>query len=245
MTFELIPAIDLRGGRCVRLRQGDYTDETVFSDDPVGMAERWQAGGASRLHLVDLDGARTGVPRDLPTIRSILATLHIPCQVGGGVRSTDVVQSLLELGVDRVVIGTRALRDPAWVEELCDRFGASIVVGIDARDGWVATEGWTETSNTPALQLAQRLSELPLAALIYTDIARDGMMQGPNVTAMTAMAQAVSIPVIASGGVTTESDVRELAQSPLAGCIVGRALYEGTLTLAGALRAARDSQADY
>lgn len=237
MSFEVIPAIDLRGGRCVRLRQGDYADETVFGDDPAAMAERWVLAGATRLHLVDLDGARAGEPCNLPAVQAILARIRVPCQLGGGVRHTDTVAALLERGLDRVIVGSRALRDPDWFRTLCGEFPGRIALGIDGRGGRVATDGWTATSGITVLALARSMDALPLAAMIYTDISRDGMLQGANVAAMGELAAAVRTPLIASGGVTSLDDLRALARLPLAGCIVGRALYEGTLTLPDALAA--------
>jgi phosphoribosylformimino-5-aminoimidazole carboxamide ribotide isomerase len=236
--MELWPAIDLRGGRCVRLQQGDYGRETVFGDDPAAMARHWVEQGAQRLHLVDLDGARDGRPANLESVRAILAAVTVPCQVGGGVRDETTVQALLDCGVARVVIGTRALRDPEWLAAASRRFPQRLVLGIDARDGRVAVEGWLETSDLAAVDLAQRFAGLPLAAVVYTDIARDGMLGGPNVAALERMAAVSPAPLIASGGVSSLADIERLAQVPVAGCIVGRALYEGTLSLPAALRVA-------
>jgi phosphoribosylformimino-5-aminoimidazole carboxamide ribotide isomerase len=240
----IFPAIDLRGGQCVRLRQGDYKQETVFGDDPADMARRWVGQGAAYLHLVDLDGAREGQPINGPSVRAVVAAAGVPCQLGGGLRSEAHVAEALSWGVARVILGTRALKEPAWLEELCRRHPGRIVLGIDARDGMVATEGWQNVSRTPALELARQCTAWPLAALVYTDISRDGMLQGPNQKALAEMAAAVPIPVIASGGVTTVDDVRRLAQLGLAGCIIGRALYEGRLDLRSALEAAASSGAE-
>ena len=234
----ILPAIDLRGGQCVRLRQGDYAHETVFGDDPAAMARRWVQEGATYLHLVDLDGAREGRPVNGESIRRIVQAVGVPCELGGGLRSEADIEQALAWGVDRVVIGTRALQDPEGFAALCRRFAGKVVAGIDARDGRVASEGWLAVSTTTAIDLARRLADLPLAALVYTDISRDGMLQGPNFTAMAELAAAVSIPVIASGGVTTLADIRRLAGLGLAGCIVGRALYEGRLHLPDVLREA-------
>lgn len=233
----ILPAIDLRGGQCVRLRQGDYADETVFGD-PVEMACRWVQQGAKALHLVDLDGAREGRPIHGSTVRKMVAAAGVPCQLGGGVRTEADLEEVLSWGIRRVVIGTRALQDPGWLGELCLKFPGRIVLGVDAREGKVATHGWQEVTEQSALELAARCSSWPLAALVYTDISRDGMLDGPSFSALAEMAKAVSIPVIASGGVTTLEDIRQLAKLPLAGCIIGRALYEGRLNLSEVIQAA-------
>jgi phosphoribosylformimino-5-aminoimidazole carboxamide ribotide isomerase len=236
--MEVWPAIDLRGGNCVRLLQGDYNRETVFGHDPAAMARRWVAQGASCLHLVDLDGARDGRSGNRAAIEAIVQAVSVPCELGGGLRDRETIQQMLDLGLTRLVIGTKALKDPAWFREMCQAFPGRLAVGIDARDGRVATDGWLSVSDVPAVQLAREISREPIAAIIYTDIARDGMMNGPNFEAMEQMQQAVDVPVVASGGVTTAEDVRRLAQGGLAGCIIGRTLYEGELTLASALAAA-------
>jgi phosphoribosylformimino-5-aminoimidazole carboxamide ribotide isomerase len=232
----ILPAIDLRGGQCVRLRQGDYAQETVFGSDPAAMAQRWVGQGATYLHLVDLDGAREGRPVNGDSVRRLVAAAGVPCQLGGGLRTEAHIAEALAWGVARVVLGTRALKDPAWLEDVCDRFPGRIVLGIDARNGQVATDGWLEVSTRPALDLARQCATWPLAALVYTDISRDGMLQGPNLEALAEMAAAVRLPVIASGGVSTREDVRQLAGLGLAGCIIGRALYDGELDLAEAIR---------
>jgi phosphoribosylformimino-5-aminoimidazole carboxamide ribotide isomerase len=236
--MEVYPAIDLRGGKCVRLRQGDYNQETVFGDDPAEMARRWVEQGASRLHLVDLDGARDGTLANRHAVAAILAAVDIPCQLGGGVRDEEAVRQLLVLGLSRLVIGTRAIKEPEWFARMCRNFPKQLALGIDAREGLAATDGWLETSRTPAVELARRFASLPLAAIVYTDIAKDGMMEGPNFAAMEEMVRTVDVPVIASGGVTTADDVANLARRGLAGCIIGRALYEGSLNLVDALEAA-------
>ncbi len=236
--MQIIPAIDLRGGKCVRLRQGDYNDETVFGEDPAAMAARWVADGAERLHIVDLDGARDGRPANLDAVRAIVARAGVPCQFGGGVRSRETFAELMAVGVDRVVVGTRAVMEPAWVVSLCREFPHRVCVGLDARDGRLARDGWTRETGRTAVELARQLDELPLAAIVYTDIHRDGMMGGVNLEAVEDLARAIRTPLIASGGVTTLDDVRALAARALAGCIVGRALYEGTLRLPEAIRAA-------
>lgn len=236
--MQVWPAIDLRGGKCVRLRQGDYDQETVFDDDPVAVARRWVGEGADGLHLVDLDGARAGTLVNQSVIEAIASHVSVPIQLGGGVRDEQALTVLFGLGVRRVVIGTRAVQDPAWLRSMCQTFPGQIVLGIDARDGRVATHGWLSTSDLEATTFAQQFASEPLAGIVYTDIARDGMMAGPNLTAMRAMRAAVATPLIASGGVTTEDDVRQLAAIAMDGCIIGRSLYEGTLTLAHARRAA-------
>jgi phosphoribosylformimino-5-aminoimidazole carboxamide ribotide isomerase len=237
--MQIWPAIDLLGGKCVRLEQGDYARETVFSDDPVSVAGQFERAGARHLHLVDLEGARAGRPVNLDVVRGILAAVKMECEFGGGVRDEATIESLLELGLHRLVLGTSALKRPDWFREMCAKFPGQLALGVDARSGKVATDGWLETSTTSAVEMVRQFDGSPLAAVIYTDIATDGMLQGPNVAAMREMQQATSAPVIASGGVTTADDVASLAAAGLAGAIVGRALYAGTLTLEDALAAAR------
>jgi phosphoribosylformimino-5-aminoimidazole carboxamide ribotide isomerase len=238
LSMQIWPAIDLRGGKCVRLRQGDYGQETVYGDQPAAMAARWVAEGAECLHLVDLDGAREGRPCNRPAVAAIVQAVEVPCELGGGIRDEETVADLLGLGLERLVIGTQAVKRPDWFRRLSIQFPGRLVAGIDARDGRVATDGWLETSSMSATDLAVQLAELPIAAIVYTDISKDGMMAGPNLAAMSEMASAVSAPIIASGGVTTADDVSRLAQAGVAGCIIGRAMYEGSLTLADALAAA-------
>jgi phosphoribosylformimino-5-aminoimidazole carboxamide ribotide isomerase len=237
--MQIWPAIDLLGGNAVRLQQGDYARETVFSDDPASVARNFHDQGARHLHLVDLDGAKAGKPVNLATVRSIVAAVDMECELGGGVRDEATIESLLELGLARLVVGTSALKQPEWFRDMIAKYPGKLVLGIDARDGFVATHGWLETSSVQAVEFVQLFANDPLAAIIYTDIATDGMLQGPNVAAMREMQQATATPVIASGGVTTAADIAELAAAGLAGAIVGRALYEGTLTLPEALAAAR------
>jgi phosphoribosylformimino-5-aminoimidazole carboxamide ribotide isomerase len=238
--MQIWPAIDLRGGRCVRLRQGDYQRETIYGDDPAGMARRFVTQGATCLHLVDLDGARDGSHANLAAVESIVNAVKIPCELGGGIRDDAAIERLLGLGLARLVVGTRALKEPEWFRAACRRFPGQLALGIDAKAGMVATDGWLETSTTSAVELARQFAGEPLAAIIYTDIAKDGMLQGPNVTAMAEMNAATEFDVVASGGVTTAEDVRRLAEIGMSGCIIGRALYEGTLTLEDALAAARE-----
>ncbi|MCU0880288.1 MAG: 1-(5-phosphoribosyl)-5-[(5-phosphoribosylamino)methylideneamino]imidazole-4-carboxamide isomerase [Pirellulaceae bacterium] len=239
--MQIWPAIDLRGGKCVRLAQGDYARETVYGDDPAGMARQWVGQGARCLHLVDLDGARDGSRANFEAVRQIVTAVDVPCELGGGIRDEQTIADYLQLGLARLVVGTRALKDPAWFRTMCARFPRQLALGIDAKNGLVATDGWLETSATSALELARQLADENVAALIYTDIAKDGMLAGPNVPAMTEMKRAVAVPVIASGGVTTAADVLALTRAGLDGCIIGRALYEGTLTLADALAAVEEA----
>jgi phosphoribosylformimino-5-aminoimidazole carboxamide ribotide isomerase len=230
----VIPAIDLRGGRCVRLYQGDFERETVVGDDPVAMARHWQAAGARLLHLVDLDGAREGRPVHLPLVGRIRAALDIPIELGGGPRTAEDVAAMLAAGADRVILGTVALEQPALVAAMIERHGPDrIVLGLDAREGQVATRGWQATSEVAALTLARKMAALGVRTVIYTDIARDGTLTGPNVAATGSLARASGLGVIASGGVSRRADLAALAaQSGVIGAIVGRALYTGDLRLA-------------
>jgi len=236
----ILPAIDLIGGRCVRLRQGDYTQETVFDEDPVAVARRFEAAGAAWLHVVDLDGARTGEPKNLATVRAIVGAVRMSVEVGGGIRTTAAAQQLLGLGLARVILGTRAVREPAWLAEVAKESPGRVALGLDAKAGCVAVEGWQQETARTASDVAASAAGLPLAAIIYTDIARDGMMSGPNVEATAALVKATAFPVIASGGVTTVVDVRRLKQAGAAGAIIGRSLYEGKIALGAALAAASE-----
>ena len=236
--MQIWPAIDLLGGKCVRLEQGDYQRETVFSDDPVAMARSFQEQGAKHLHLVDLDGARDGKPTNHEIVGEIVSAVDMQCELGGGIRDQSTIERLLELGLGRLVLGTSALKRADWFREMCAEFPNRLVLGIDARDGMVATDGWLETSSTPATELADTFRDSPLAAIVYTDIATDGMLAGPNLKAMAEMQAAVDVPVVASGGVTTAENVADLAKAGLAAAIIGRALYAGTITLPDALAAA-------
>ena len=235
MHMQVIPAIDLRGGLCVRLQQGDYHRETVFGDDPAAMAGRWEADGARLIHLVDLDGAKAGRPVNIDSVRRIVERVSVPCQLGGGVRDRDTIAAWLDAGVDRVIIGTQALRDPKWFTAMVDAYPGRIVLGLDAREGKVAAAGWLETSTVEAATLAGQFDNLPLASIIYTDIARDGTLEGPNLEATATLARRLKTPVIASGGVGCLADLEQLAGLPLSGCIVGRALYEGKFSLPEAI----------
>jgi phosphoribosylformimino-5-aminoimidazole carboxamide ribotide isomerase len=236
--MQVWPAIDLRGGKCVRLRQGDYQQETVFAENPAAVARQFASQGAKHLHIVDLEGAREGLPINLPAVQEILAAVEMETELGGGIRDAQSVEELFDFGVSRLVIGTSALTDPEWFRAACQQYPRRLVLGIDARNGMAATDGWMNTSKVPAIELARQFAAEPLAAIIYTDIATDGMMRGPNIPAMAEMQAAVEVPIVASGGVTTIDDVARLAEAGLAGCIIGRALYEGTLQLADAIRIA-------
>jgi phosphoribosylformimino-5-aminoimidazole carboxamide ribotide isomerase len=234
----IIPAIDLKDGQCVRLRQGLMEDSTVFSSDPVAMAAQWVAQGCRRLHLVDLNGAFEGKPVNGEVVTAIAKQFpQLPIQIGGGIRSAATIEHYLQAGVQYVIIGTKAVKEPQFVTEMCQQFPSHIIVGLDAKDGWVATDGWAEISSIKATELAKRFEQDGVSSIVYTDIARDGMMQGVNIAATVAMAQASQIPVIASGGVTNMNDIVELkAQSHhgICGAITGRAIYEGTLNLSEA-----------
>lgn len=232
--MEILPAIDLRGGQCVRLRQGDYNQETIFGD-PVEMARRFASEGATRLHLVDLDGARVGRPVNHEVVRNIVAAAGLPCQLGGGIRDQAAIEGWLAAGVARVVLGTAALKDPELVREACRRHPGRIAVAIDARGGNVAVEGWAETSDVTTLDLAARFADAGVAAIVFTDVERDGIMEGANVAATARLTQATAIPVIASGGISGLGDLAALKAAGAAGAIVGRALYDGTLDLGQAL----------
>lgn len=238
--MEIWPAIDLRGGRCVRLLQGDYARETVFGDDPVAMARRFVDQGARRLHIVDLDGAREGRPTQAALVARMVEAAGVPCQLGGGVRTLEAARDYLAAGVSRVVIGSVAIERPDLLAELAGAFPQRIVLGLDARDGRVAVRGWIDTSPLTAIDVARQHADLPLAAIVYTDIETDGMLSGPNLSALREMLAATRHPVVASGGVATVGDIEQVAASGCAGCIVGRALYEGAVTIRTALVAGGD-----
>ncbi|MGE5655146.1 MAG: 1-(5-phosphoribosyl)-5-[(5-phosphoribosylamino)methylideneamino]imidazole-4-carboxamide isomerase [Actinomycetota bacterium] len=238
--MNVIPAIDILEGRCVRLYQGDYAQSQTFNENPVEVARQWVDAGATLLHLVDLDGAKAGHPVNLKAIEAIVRSVNIPCQVGGGMRDRAAVSSVLSLGVQRAILGTVAVEQPKLVAELCGEFPDQILVGIDARNGKVATRGWLETSEVLATDLAQQMAQLGAAAIIYTDIHRDGTLSGPNLDALRELAHAITIPVIASGGVSSIGDLLSLlALEPvgIAGAIVGRALYTGDISLKEAIQA--------
>jgi phosphoribosylformimino-5-aminoimidazole carboxamide ribotide isomerase len=233
----LIPAIDLKDGKCVRLRQGEMSQVTRYSDDPVGMAEQWQNLGARYLHIVDLDGAVEGTPKHLPQIEAIAKKLTIPIQVGGGIRNAATVQAYRAIGVDRVVVGTAALQDSKFLASIAQQFPQKILVGIDVKQGLVAVHGWTTVSTLTPRQVFEAIKELPLGGIVYTDISRDGMLNGPNISALREAAETSPVPVIASGGVTALNDIRAIQEigNNISGVIVGKALYEGTLDLKAAL----------
>lgn len=238
----IIPAVDIKSGKCVRLFQGRMDAETIFSDDPASMAIRWCREGAQLVHLVDLDGAIEKAPRNLDAIRKIVEAIDVPVQVGGGIRSLETISMYLDIGVKRVIIGTEAIRRPELIYEACRKYPDRIVVGIDARNGNVAIEGWTETTSTSAIELARQFEDAGVAAINFTDIHRDGMQTGPNIEATRELAEAVSIPVVASGGVSTIEDIRRLLPLEavgVTGVISGRALYEGSLGLREAIALAQ------
>ena len=237
----LIPAIDLKDGKCVRLRQGRMDDETVFADDPLEMAQKWVDAGARRLHLIDLNGAFAGKPVNADVIHRIAEAFpDVPIQVGGGIRDEDTVQLYLDAGVQYVIIGTRAVSAPHFVNDLCLEFPGHIIVGLDAKDGKVAIDGWSKLSHHDVIDMAQHFERDGVEAIVYTDISRDGMMQGVNVEATAKLAGEISIPVIASGGVSSIEDImaiQAVADEGIIGTIIGRALYEGTVDLAAAQKA--------
>ncbi len=237
--MQIIPAIDLRNDKAVRLVQGDYDRETVFDDDPATVARSWQEQGGTRIHLVDLDGAREGRTGQAELAASIARAVSVPVQLGGGVRTMDDITALIDAGIDRVILGTVAVTNPELVAEACERYGGRIAVGLDARDGRVAVRGWTEDSGVDTIKLAQQLASAGVRRFIHTDISRDGAMQGVNVEAMQTFAEAVApIPVIASGGVTTLDDIHALAATDVEAVIIGRALYTGDISLPNAITAA-------
>ncbi|HHU76591.1 MAG TPA: 1-(5-phosphoribosyl)-5-[(5-phosphoribosylamino)methylideneamino]imidazole-4-carboxamide isomerase [Firmicutes bacterium] len=236
--MDIIPAIDLHGGKCVRLLRGERSKETVYSDNPAEMARKWQSLGAARLHMVDLDGAFAGKRVNAAAISDVVSALSIPVQLGGGIRDREIAQSTLDLGVSKIILGTAAIRKPELIRELVEAFGKRILVGIDAREGMVAVEGWMESSTSRAVDLALQMQEFGVSEIIYTDIARDGTLEGPNLTALQEMAGFLSIPLIASGGVSSLDDLkrlRELEHLGISGVIVGQALYTGKFGLEEAI----------
>lgn len=232
----VIPAIDLKDGKCVRLLQGREEDVTVYSDDPAAMARHWEELGAELLHVVDLDGAFTGEQKNFDKIKAIREAITIPIELGGGIRDIERIEMLINLGVDRTIIGTSAARNPEVVEEACRKFPGKVVVGIDAKDGKVAVRGWVEVTELDAIDFARQMESIGSAGIIYTDISRDGMLSGPNIEAMSRMVESVKIPVIASGGVSKLDDVKNLMQiKNLWGVITGKALYAGSMKLEDAI----------
>lgn len=237
----IIPAVDIKNGKCVRLSQGRMDAETVFSDDPAAMAKKWEDQGAQIIHVVDLDGAVGKQPRNLDTIRQIVERVDARIQVGGGIRNEDTIRMFLDMGVYRVIVGTEAIRNPTLVKSACRLFPDRIVIGIDARNGLVAIEGWTQTTRVRAVDLAKQYEDLGVAAINFTDIHRDGMQTGPNITETRHLAESISIPVVASGGVSVLEDIirlMPLAAVGVVGVITGRALYSGSLDLKQAIAAA-------
>ncbi|MCY2942049.1 MAG: 1-(5-phosphoribosyl)-5-[(5-phosphoribosylamino)methylideneamino]imidazole-4-carboxamide isomerase [Planctomycetota bacterium] len=235
----VIPAIDLRDGKCVRLKQGDYSQETIYSDFPWKMALDWANQGAQYLHLVDLDGAKTGRIENSTAIKGILDKVKVPCELGGGIRDEKTVSEALSWGIDRVIIGTKAIHDPQWLYNMAIAFPGKIALGIDAKDGKIAVAGWLEVSQITVEQFLDKVNDWPLAAIIYTDISKDGMLSGPNVETTSRLASKANSLVIASGGVSTTSDIKNLKVAGVKACIVGKALYDSKMTLSDALDAAR------
>lgn len=237
--MDVIPAIDLRDGKCVRLIQGEYHRQITYNDDPVEQARRFHADGARWLHVVDLDGAKVGRPTNTETIAAIARLGLLNVEVGGGIRTEDAIRRLLDAGVTRVIIGTKAVDDFDWFREQAEKFSGRLVLGLDARGSMVATHGWISDTAQTMLDFAAEADRLPLAAIIYTDISKDGMLSGPNIERTQSLAEAVKTPVIASGGVKEAADIKKLTRIGVAGVIVGRSLYEGTLTLPDALAVAQ------
>ncbi|MFA5104655.1 MAG: 1-(5-phosphoribosyl)-5-[(5-phosphoribosylamino)methylideneamino]imidazole-4-carboxamide isomerase [Candidatus Margulisiibacteriota bacterium] len=233
MRFVVIPAVDILGGKCVRLEKGDYEKVTVYSEDPVSMAKKWQDQGYKRLHLVDLDGAREGIPRNIKFIKAIAAAVSVPVQVGGGIRQIDTIRELFESGVNRVILGTVAFENLSFIKTVCELFGENIAVSIDAKKDIVLTKGWLETTSLKAVEAAKKLVSMGIKRFVYTDISRDGMMAGPNIKGIKQFASSVNASVIASGGVTTGQDIEKLSKlgKNIEGCIVGKALYEGKIKI--------------
>ena len=240
--MQVIPAIDIKGGKCVRLYQGDYNQETVFSDDPVAVALNWRALGATWLHIVDLDGAAGGELYNTLIIEAIIKQVSLPIQLGGGIRNKATVERLSDIGVKRVILGTVAIEQPELIEMLCRRFGQAIVVGIDARDGYVATHGWQKDTTTTALELGNKMANIGVQRILYTDIKRDGTLTEPDFEAIARMVNSVHLPIIAAGGISKLSHLRKLKELGVAGAIVGKALYTGDINLEEALAIERDNK---
>ena len=235
----IIPAIDLKDGKCVRLTQGQKDAETVFSENPVDVAKSWQDQGASYLHLVDLDGAFEGAPKNLALVERMVRVVKIPLQFGGGLRTTQSIKTVLDLGINRVIVGTKAIDSPSWVSEICTTFRGRVAIGIDAKDGKVAVKGWTSVSNLTAITFAREVEKYSPCAIVFTDISKDGMLQGPNTASLNELLAAVKTPVIASGGVSSLKDVESLSRLPIAGMIIGKALYTGHIKLSEAKQLVR------
>ena len=240
----IYPAIDIRGGRCVRLTEGRFDAETVFADDPAEMALKWAGLGAEFLHLVDLDGALAGEGKNVPVIQRILKSVSIPVQLGGGIRNLETIEKLLSLGVNRLILGSAAVKNPQLVEEACKKYPGHIAVGIDAKNGEVAIEGWGKGSGVAATELAKKMAAYGVETIIYTDISRDGMLSGVNVEATAALARACGVPIIASGGVASLDDIRRVKAveaDGVQGCIIGKAIYTGAVDLKAALALAKEA----
>jgi phosphoribosylformimino-5-aminoimidazole carboxamide ribotide isomerase len=239
--MEVIPAVDIKGGKCVRLYQGDYLRETVFSEDPVDVAMDWKAQGARRLHVIDLDGAAGGEVHNIAVIEAIVKRVKLPVQLGGGIRDEATVAKLLDIGVDRVILGTVAVENQELVKSLCQKYGEAIVVGIDARDGYVATRGWVKRTEIKALELGTQMAAMGVKRIIYTDIKRDGTLTEPAFEAIAEMVKGVKLPIIAAGGISKLSHLRKLKEVGVEGAIVGKALYTGDIKLREALVAVKDA----
>lgn len=233
--FEIIPAIDLRGGKCVRLTQGDYNQETVYGDDPVAVARQWQAHGAPRIHVVDLDGAVAGAPTQLDVIQQIADATSVPIELGGGIRTPETVEQALAAGVTDVILGTSVIRNPSFLEWCLKEFAEHVIVGLDARDGRVAVRGWLDVTDVSVYELATRLTDMGARRVIFTDIAQDGMLDGPNTESLARMIAATNAEVIASGGVSTTEQILAVQRAGAAGVIVGKALYVGAISLPHAI----------
>jgi phosphoribosylformimino-5-aminoimidazole carboxamide ribotide isomerase len=232
----LLPAIDIRGGQCVRLRQGDYAQETVFDADPIAVAKRFVEQGAESLHLVDLDGAKEGHPVSLSIVSRIIRETQVPCQIGGGIRTDDHIKSAFDAGAARVIIGTKALQDPLWVRQLSQQYPHRIILGLDARGGKLSSHGWLQDSSMTVTEVAQGFDKMPIASVVFTDIAKDGMLAGPNLEALKELRDAIQSPLVASGGVTTIEHLIQLQQIGVNACIIGRAIYEGKIDLVEAIQ---------
>ncbi|MEA1958365.1 MAG: 1-(5-phosphoribosyl)-5-[(5-phosphoribosylamino)methylideneamino]imidazole-4-carboxamide isomerase [Chloroflexota bacterium] len=233
--MEIIPAIDLRGGKCVRLYQGDYSRETIFSEDPVSVAKHWQSLGAKRIHVVDLDGAAQGEVCHTSTISDIAGAVNVPVQMGGGIRTLDTIESVMGIGVERVILGTAAIENQSLIEQACERFGNGIIAGVDARNGYVATRGWVSSSEVTATDLVERMKSIGVQRFVYTDISRDGTLTEPNFDAISELISKTGVTVIAAGGISSVEHLQKLSKTGVEGAIVGRALYTGHIDLKRAL----------
>ena len=238
--MEVIPVIDLRGGKCVRLYQGDFAQETVYSDSPVEVAARWVGLGATRIHVVDLDGAREGMPVNVDAVEEVVSSVSVPVQLGGGIRTVETARAALSLGVDRVIVGTAAVESPGAVRAMCDELGPeTVVVSVDSRDGYVAVKGWTQASEVPASDLIKRMAEVGALRFMYTDIARDGTLTEPNFQAIEALLSQTGPRILAAGGISSVQHILRLAKLGVEGAVVGKALYTGDFDLSEALQALR------